>query len=369
MRAAKRIGYRWRWEVFAIASTLFATGCKKETAVEEVTHRPVITITVPAATTETQRRFSGIATSAVGGGISFEVGGRVTSVLAKAGERYEAGDELAKLSPEEYLNQLANIKAQLTEAEQTLSQTEQLFAIKNATKAQLDTAIAQKDALTAQLASAQKKVDDCVLKMPYAGVIGSVDLDEQSVVSAGQTVMQIQKSGGVEFEAGLPSDVVGQVAVGMPAKVKLSKVTNGAPGLGWDAEVITVSTQANDNTTFSVTFALKGDTDEIRDGMDGEAILSFGGDGEPVLWLPSECVLGGAGGESFVWVVIPSEQGAGLGTVERRPVELTGKLGSGGTIGIKPGTGDGGGVKEGDLVISRGVNSVEVGQVVRVNGN
>lgn len=358
MRAKELIFNCGSWRVLAVVAAVAGVGCGKDEAPEVEKPRLVITVEVPAIEGTVERIFSGLATSASGGGISFEVGGRVTSVSAKTGQTYQEGDELAKLDPTDYLNQLANAKAQLTEAEQSLLQTEELFAIQNATKAQFDAAAARRDALAAQFASAQKKVDDCILRMPYAGVMGDVDLDEQTVVAAGKVVMTIQKSGGVEFEAGLPAGIVGEVSVGMAGVVTLGAIGGGT---SWDAEVITVSRQAGGNTTYPVNLAIKGDTSEIRDGMDGEVALTLKNADGAALFLPAECVFGRAEGEQYVWVIAGAEGESGVGVAERRKVEMTGRVGVGGTVGIKAG----GGATPGERIVSRGVGVLKNGQEVR----
>lgn len=328
--------------------TLLFVGCGKPETISPEKPRPVYTITVEAPESTIQRSFSGLVNSAEGVGIAFEVGGRVVEVLAEEGMRYKADTVLARVDDTEYRNQMVGAEAQLTEAIQNLRRVQQLFETGNAAQGSLETSIAQEKAARSNYNSAQKRVKDSVLKMPYDGVIGEVYIDAQQVVNVGQSAMTIQGDSGIEFEIGVPAEVVANLKPGQSATIELGTFSSRQ----FPATVVTVSPQPGQNTTYPVTLRFEEEDDRIREGMDGEANLTLSNPEGALTTIPAVCIVAGPEDSKFVWVF---EEG----TVSRRDVK-TGKLRGNGMIEIEEG------LKKGETVISRGVHRLREGQTVRL---
>ncbi|MCH1503338.1 MAG: efflux RND transporter periplasmic adaptor subunit [Verrucomicrobiales bacterium] len=337
-----------------LTTTLLLVSCNKKAELAEPPLRPVVTFTVQPATSETTRRFSGQVDSAEGTSIAFEVSGRVLEVSAKAGRKYEAETPLARIDDTDYRNQFSDAQAQFTNAEQELRRMQRLYVSKNVSQSQLEAAIAQEQSARANFKRAEKTVDDCILKMPYAGVIGLVDVEPQDVISAGQSMMTIQGDAGLEFEIGVPAEDIGNLNVDMVAAVTLGAF----PNRSFPAKISEISPQVDKNTTYPVTLALsteKTDRKIVRPGLDGEAILSLPNPLGSVLRVPSESVAAAPDGEKFVWIVEPT--GDQTGKVERRPVE-SGDLAPDNMIEITTG------VDVGDVIVTRGVHQLDSGMEV-----
>lgn len=319
--------------------------------------RPVYSIVVDDPKEDLVRSYSGLVQAAEGTGIAFEVSGRVLKVIADDGKRYEKGDLLAELDSTEYRIQLESADAQRLEAEQRLRRTQQLFESGNASKSQLESAIASQRSAQSSYESAQKRVEDTTLEMPYSGVIGSVEIDAQQVVNAGQVVMTIQGEDGMEFEIGVPAEFISRIKPGMPSTIELGSI----PDQGFEAEVKTISPQVTQNTTYPVSLSFTAEDPRVREGMDGEATLSFPNPNGQVITIPAVCVAALPEDVQYVWV-IDAPEGSPTGVVSRRTVK-TGKLREGNTIEILEG------LKPGERVVSRGVHQVEEGQEVRLGEN
>ncbi|MEM7387465.1 MAG: efflux RND transporter periplasmic adaptor subunit [Verrucomicrobiota bacterium] len=315
--------------------------------------RPVITHTVQPGKSETIRRFSGQVDSAEGTGIGFEVGGRVIDVLAKAGRTYEANMPLATLDDTDYRNQLSDAQAQLTNAEQELRRMQRLYESRIASQSQLEAATAQQKSARANRERAQKSVDDCVLKMPYTGVIGRVDVEPQQIVSPGQSMVTIQGEAGLEFDMGVPAEDIAQLKNGMTATVTLGVF----PGRTLPAVISEISPEVADNTTYPVTLTLTKESFEqsIRPGLDGEAALSLPNPLGTILKVPSASVATNPEGKNFVWIVETGENKTGK--VIRRIVQPKG-LAPGNMIEITEG------LNPGDVVVTRGVYHLDDGMKV-----
>lgn len=131
--------------------------------------------------------------------VSAKVTGRVREVLIEEGQKVEDGQVLARLDPVDAEaqralsasqlaaseSQIATVRAQLKEAEANASRLSTLVAQRLVSRAQFDQAVASRDALRAQLATAQRNaevardglriadnsVDNTIVRAPFAGVV------------------------------------------------------------------------------------------------------------------------------------------------------------------------------------------------------
>ena len=239
----------------------------------------------------------------------------------------------------------------MTEAKQANARTQTLFATGNASRSDVEAASAREKSAQSEFESAQQKVDNCTLVMPYDGVVGSVSVEAQTVISVGQEILSLQGEGAMEFEIGLPAAEVSKVSVGMVSAVSLGSL----PGVKLAAEVSEVATEPTDNTTYPVTLTITGEIDPaVRPGMDGEAVLKLPNPSGQGISIPIECVVGRGEADQFVWVL--DGEGAQRKVVKRKV--LAGLLSPDGKIEIREG------LQPGERVVSRGVNSIEAGATV-----
>ncbi|MDF1814011.1 MAG: efflux RND transporter periplasmic adaptor subunit [Verrucomicrobiales bacterium] len=340
----------------SFAALIALSSCKKAEPVPEPVIRPVVTFEVPESNGKVKRSFSGVVDSVKGASIAFEVGGRVVEVNATEGLRYEQGAVLARLDTREFQNQLDAANAQLVEARQSLRRSQQLVETGNASQSALESAIARERAAQSNYNSARKVFEDAVLKMPYSGVIGSVSIDPQMVIAAGQTVMTIQGEGGKEFQIGVPANLIGRFSVGMKSQIKMGSL----PDAEFAATVDSISPEVGQNTTYPVILSFESDDERIREGLDGEATLSLPNPNGDTLAVPSTCVAKVPHAEVFVWIVKPVPGKEGYGTVSRRQV-TPGNLREDGMIEIVSG------VAPGDVIVARGVHRIEENQEVKLH--
>ncbi len=340
----------------SLAILLLGAGCSKAPPEEnEYPTRPVVTALVPEPISTLERRFAGQVESAEGAPLAFESAGRVIAVDAKAGTRYEKGFALARVDDSNYQIQLLSAKAALTKAQQELRRLQNLFETENASRSDLDSAIASEVSARSTYELAEKALNDTILTMPYDGVIGNVDVEAQQVVSAGQVVMTIQGETGKEFEIGVPPEEVGQLEIGSSARV----VVGILPDRELPAKIIEISLQVSANATYPVTLGLEKDDvteKEIRAGMDGEAILELKNPLGPVIRVPAQSVAASDDGRTYVWIVEPKDD-ATEGTVTIRDV-TTGALGPDGSIEILSG------LNPKEQIVIRGVYSLDEGETV-----
>ena len=190
--------------------------------------------------------------------VSAKVTGKVRDVLIEEGQRVEEGQVLAHLDPVDAdaqrslsasqlasaQSQIAGVAAQLKEAEANTTRLSTLVAQKLVSRAQFDQAVANRDALRAQLTSAQRGaqvardalriadngVDNTVVRAPFAGVVIA------KAAQAGEIVSPLSAGGGftrtgigtivdmnsLEAEVEVGEAFIGRVKAGMPTETVLN---------------------------------------------------------------------------------------------------------------------------------------------------
>ncbi len=222
--------------------------------------------------------------------VSAKITGKVRQVLIEEGMRVEAGQVMATLDPidadseralaqsqlEASRSQVGSVQAQLKEAEANASRLGQLVGQKLVSRQQYEQALAQRDSLRAQLATAQRNaevasdslriadngVDNTVVRAPFAGVVIA------KAAQPGEIVSPLSAGGGftrtgigtivdmdsLEIEVDVNEAYIGKVQPQMPVEATL----NAYPDWKIPAEVIAIIPTADrSKATVKVRIALK----------------------------------------------------------------------------------------------------------------
>ena len=190
--------------------------------------------------------------------VSAKVTGRVREVLIEEGQKVEDGQVLARLDPVDAEaqralsasqlaaseSQIASVQAQLKEAEANANRLSTLVGQKLVSRAQFDQAVASRDALRAQLATAQRNaqvardglriagngVDNTIVRAPFAGVVIAKAAQPGEIVSplsagGGFTrtgIGTIVDMNSLEVEVEVGEAYIGRVKPGMPTETVLN---------------------------------------------------------------------------------------------------------------------------------------------------
>ncbi|TBR11490.1 MAG: efflux RND transporter periplasmic adaptor subunit [Lysobacter sp.] len=222
--------------------------------------------------------------------VSSKITGKVREVLIEEGQHVDAGDVMATLDPIDAdaqralaasqvavsRSQIGSVQAQLREAEANVGRLGGLARQQLVSKAQYDQAIAQRDALRAQLATArnstqvssaqlriaQQGMDNTVVRAPFAGVVIA------KAAQPGEIVSPLSAGGGftrtgigtivdmdsLEVEVDVGEAYIGRVMPGMPVE----SVLNAYPDWKIPGEVIAIIPTADrGKATVKVRVALK----------------------------------------------------------------------------------------------------------------
>jgi len=302
---------------------------------------------------------SGVIESRYNAQVGFLVGGRLIERRVDIGANVQKGDVLAQLDATDYKNKLAAAQSQVRAAQSEVAQAAPQEArlsslLKQGFTTQLaydkallalNSAKAKVDQAQANLRLAQDQVNYTTLKADADGAVTAVGADPGQVVNAGQMIVQISQLDAREAVFSVSERAVAILEPGLIVRVALQS----DPSIAVDGSVREISPTADPVTgTYKVKVALTDPPDAMRLGavVTGSVEMK----GEPVAVIPTGALLQ-TGGEPAVWVVSPAEK-----LVHRRTVKVLRFDAESVTISE--------GLKEGDLVVTAGVNWLAEGQKV-----
>ena len=341
-------------------------GCADQAPEQEVL-RPVRSETITLSGGSRARSFSGMARAGQETDLSFRVPGRIEGLYVEVGDTVEAGKVIAQLERNDFEIAAGQARANLAEesarsrnAKADLERIRSLYESDNASKNDLDAALAQAQAAEAQveastqaLEGAERQLAYTSLRAPVGGAIASVPVEVNENVVQGQLVVKMTSGSRPEVEVAIPGVLIAQIREGQAVEVTLDAL----PGRTFDAVVTEVGVSSTVTaTTFPVTVRLEGANRDVRSGMAANVAFRFEDDNPEHIYVPSHAVGADRDGK-FVFVLDPTEE-TGVGHVRRTAVEV----GDFTTDGLQILSG----VKSGDRVVTAGVRRLTDGQSVKL---
>jgi RND family efflux transporter MFP subunit len=295
--------------------------------------------------------------------ISFRISGRLAERLVNVGDRVQDGQVIARLEPENELNELRSAQATLSMADSRLRQADnhyrrqtRLYDQGHTSRADLElakqgrvAAQAQVDSARAQVRIAQEVVGFTTLMADAPGVVTAVGAEAGEVVATGRMIVTLARRDGRDGVFDVSEDIVRSVALDAPVLVRLSA----NPATTVQGRVREVSPEADPVTrTFQVRVGLTDPPPTFRLGAAVTAIVR--GSPATILSVPSTAVTK-QGKDAVAWVVDPKSL-----TISARKLEVASSDPAMTYVTN--------GLSIGDIVIAAGANSLREGQAVRLIG-
>lgn len=354
----------FRTATFPVLFLAFLVAACQKQAPASVDVRPVRTLTIKAAPTETVAEFAGEIRPRVETKAGFQVGGRIVQRKVELGQQVRSGDTLATIDPQDYRLAAQASEAGLTAARVERDQqradfkrSEELKAKGFISEADLDRRRATLDAAEARhlqaSANAQTSGNQAtysVLRAPHDAVVVGIDAEVGQVVQPGQSVIRLARTGEKEVAISIPEQYVAAMQGATDISVQLW-----AGGPRMKGRLREVSPEADSATrTFPARVALIDAPAAVSLGM--TASVSFATPtSQPVIALPLQALLS-EGGVTHAWIVDP-----GTETVRRIPLDVVNVAGNEVVVAS--------GLKSGDVVVTAGVHQLKEGQKVRLLGD
>ena len=346
---------------FACTSLLSACG---EPAQEVETTRPVRTQVIAAQSGDAIATYSGEVRARREAVIGFLVSGRVQQRLVEVGDTVAVGTPLFRLDPADAALNAAASRSQMESARSQYEQARidyqryaQLAEKKYVSRFELEksrlslqTSKQSLDAAEASYRMAANQSAYTVLKATAAGVVTAIDVEVGQVVQAGQAVVHIAEQGEREIVVSVPESRVDELRNARNLSIELWV----DPSRRYRGRLREMAPDTDSVTrTYEAKISLLDADASVRLGMTGKVhVASPSADG--LRRIPLTAIYD-MDGKPRVWVV-----DADTSRVSLREVRLAGMRKEGVLVGA--------GLRDGDIVVTAGVNLLHAGQKVRLPG-
>lgn len=345
----------------SIGAALLAGGCGSETA-EAPEVRPVRTVVAEPKPIDDDRQAVGEIKPRQESDLGFRVGGKVVSRAVDVGVTVKAGSTLARLDEQDTQNKLksaeadvASAEAVLVEAQAAEARLKQLVGTGATTRANYDAALknmrsaeAKLDSAKASAALARDQLNYTELKAEFDGIVTAVGAEPGQVVATGQMVVRLAKPDEKDAVFAIAESAFRGRAEGDKPEIAVRLLAS--PDVTAEGVVREVSPVADPATrTFQVKVTLKSSPPQMRFGSSvvGRLRVSTA----PVVVLPGAALFE-KGGKPAVWVLDVASSAVQLRSVTLARFESDRVVVSDG-------------LKQGDVVVTAGVNRLREGQKVR----
>lgn len=364
MRGARKVkSLRCLPAAALVAIALAVAACNREEAEAPPPVRIVRTITVEAPRAAADISFTGHVEAQDLVSLSFRIGGRLAERNVGIGATVREGEIVARLDPENELNELRSARAALAAAQGALRRAENQFQRQShlrerniTSQADFEAAEQGRTAGQAQVEAAQARVrssEDIVgfttLKADGPGVVTRVGAEPAEVVAAGRMIVQVAKRDGRDAVFEVPAEMVR----GLVAEARVHVALASDPAVTAHGRVREVAPQADPVTrTFRVRVGLADPHASFRLGTTVSGTIR--GSESSAITIPTTA-LTRRGQDSGVWLVDPQNL-----TVSLRKLDV---------LSADPATAlIGKGLALGDIIVTAGASLLQDGQRVRLTG-
>ena len=354
--------------VILVLILLFIISCENKQEVKQVI-RPVRYQSVFFSGGEFKRRFTGTSKAGEETKLSFRVSGVLEKMYIIVGQRVKKGfliaqidDADARLILGQAEAEAKNAEVQLESAKSNLQRIKELYENNSVSLAEYERAksiyaSSKAHSETARNSTNLKKRELSYYKLfaPYDGIIASVLSRENENIPAGKIIAILNSQDDIQINVGIPESYISRIKKNQLVKIVFSSLNEQI----FDGFVSEISYTLGNNSTYPVSVKLTLPTKEIRPGMSADVFFNFNTsatkESSTVIIAPIQAVLKDIDG-NFVLKLIKKEDN--LAEVKKTKVTL-GNLTESGFEVFE-------GLKQGDMVVTAGVEDLKDGTVVKL---
>ena len=284
--------------ILAVVTLCVATnGCRHEAKQQERTPVSVEVMLVDTVSGGATRTYVGEVEENLSVSVSFPMGGRVERVYVHEGDRVRAGQVLAIVNSATAQNAYNSAKASLEQAEDAYKRLKKVYeqgSLAEVKWVEMETTLEQARSME-QIA--RKQLDDCTLKAPISGVVGTCNAKAGGSLLPGEPAVNILDMGSVSVTFSVPESEISTVNIGDEATVCVPALNNRIlVGRITDRSV----SASRVSHSYQVKIAFPNSDKTLLPGMVCKVLLSQSDDHGFV--VPAKCVQTRPEGLS-VWVV------------------------------------------------------------------
>lgn len=342
-----------------LALNLVLSGCDSNTHIEDTgpTLRPVRTLIVEQAESGPYKEFTAVVDASQKVDLAFKISGRIIDMPTKAGDEVTKGQLVARLDDTDIKVELAEAQSSYDKALSDFNRGKDLITSRSISQSDFDQLQAQFNSASAQLQSANNKLDYTHLTASFDGVIALRYVENFQEINAQAPVVALHDLGNINFKVDIPESIIINVKPNsIPPKVTAS--FESIPDQTFDLAFKEVSTQADEVTkTYQVTFTMpNSDSHTILPGMSARVRVMRPDLGGPTAnyYVPDHAVLKDASG-NYVFTVASTEPGKGI--ISRQNV-VVGNITAWGIEIFS-------GLEHGQHLVTAGMSKVSDGMIVK----
>lgn len=191
---------------------LVAVACDRDDAesTREPVVRPVKLLTVSPPSGKQLFRYPAVISAGQYAELSFQVNGLIEEVLVVESQKVSKGDVLARLEQRVFQNRVTTARVQYKSAVTEYQRAVRLDRENAIASSVLEQREAQKDVAKAQLDTAEKALEDSILRAPFSGDIAQVFIRKTQNVSAGQPIVKLINVDTLEVSIDMAATLVAQ---------------------------------------------------------------------------------------------------------------------------------------------------------------
>src|SRR5690349_1442496 len=196
--------------------------------------------------------------------ISSKTSNIVTAVTFRDGERVKLGQVLVRLDSSQVRADVAAAEAAVAESERLFNRSRELMATEALSKAQFDQLEATLKANRAKLAAAQARLEDTVIRAPFAGRVGLRRVSVGTLISPGDVITTLDDTSVIKLDFTVPENFLSTLREGLAVRATAPAFS----GRSFAGKVSSIDSRVDVNTRAVTVRALLANEDgALRPGM------------------------------------------------------------------------------------------------------
>lgn len=228
-----------------------------------------------------------------------EIPGKVSKIYVKSGQMVTANTPLIEINPNIYQAQLAQAQARLKLAKLAYGRAAKLYKTHAVSTAELDQAAENMNVEEGEVAELQAKLAQTIIKAPFGGRLGLIQVNVGDYVNIGQAIVNLQALDPLRVDFTIPETYLASLAVGQKVTVKVDPY----PGKIFTGQIYALDSRLDSNTrSLAVRAKINNPEHKLLPGIFAEVTL-FIGTKKPAISIPQTALMYDASG-SYVYKVV-----------------------------------------------------------------
>ena len=282
--------------------------------------------------------------------LAFRISGPVVKVYVDAGNYVKKGQTLAEMDARDYVIQLSATEAEYNRIKAEADRVVALYEKGSATPNDYDKAVYGLQQITAKYDAHTNALSDTKLVAPFDGFVQKRYFETGETIGAGMPVVSMISASLPEVEINIPSSDF----IRRNRFESFSCSVDIYPDVSFPLELIGVAQKANLNQLYTVRLKMKARAQQMPSpGMTTMVTVQYKSTEASYVYVPLSAIFEHNGGSS-VWIYNKGTQTVETRAVTPSEIRLDGKV-----VVSK-------GLKEGEIVVTAGVRSLQQGEKVKL---